>query len=484
MMIDEIIQRPNHYKTVYAYSNHIPIRRQRIERWINKDRSTSITNDKIIRSSTNLKMSLRPKISDNTLYQADRRLNTELFQLGEQREKFIEQCNFDQKVFAHKQALLHKNNHAILETLNHVKKCCKHTDFNDYNKILIDSTIDLKDDHTNKINHSRPIFATEPIIKRNLFSNIQKQTNIVPKEISVRHNKKLTERKTSITAKPLEISDDKEKPNHHVQSRTNIKVGSQSAHVSSKSRSIIDYQQSNRNITTVHGVRSYQNDTLDSDTSVPIINHTKEENKTLSKPKRPSLRTLIGKSALEEFRQYPERFLSKTNRYLPLLRHQNMKNESNECNTKYENKQSSSSTSRYSSESDLIDDNVLLSVIDEIETRKSDIDSYISTSIIQDHRQSNEINKLNKIDLMKTISDNESERKLALLRLRNREYNHLQTLIHTNHIDHIIKPLSSMKTIEDQPRQSINLNYILNSMDSLSYSKIIHKYKRKKKVNR
>ncbi|CAF4146705.1 unnamed protein product, partial [Rotaria sp. Silwood2] len=285
-----------------------------------------------------------------------------------------------------------------------------------------------------------------------------------------------------ITIKPIEIPDDKENSNDHAQIRTNIKSGSQSAHASSKSRSIIDYEQPNRNIITVHGVRPHHNYTTDSTASIPIINHKKDEKKPLSKMTRPSSRTLVVKSTLQEFRQYPERFLSKTNRYLPLLRHQAVKTtESNKCHTKQEKEhtQFSSSNSHHSSETNVTFDDESLSLIEEVKERKSDIDSHISDLINHDHRQSKEVDKLNKIDLMKTVSDDKSERKLALLRLRDREYNHLQTLIHSNRIDHILKPLSSIKTIENQSRKTINLNYILNSMDSFYCSKTLDKHKRK-----
>ncbi|CAF2434040.1 unnamed protein product [Rotaria sp. Silwood2] len=287
---------------------------------------------------------------------------------------------------------------------------------------------------------------------------------------------------TPITIKPIEIPDDKENSNDHAQIRTNIKSGSQSAHASSKSRSIIDYEQPNRNIITVHGVRPHHNYTTDSTASIPIINHKKDEKKPLSKMTRPSSRTLVVKSTLQEFRQYPERFLSKTNRYLPLLRHQAVKTtESNKCHTKQEKEhtQFSSSNSHHSSETNVTFDDESLSLIEEVKERKSDIDSHISDLINHDHRQSKEVDKLNKIDLMKTVSDDKSERKLALLRLRDREYNHLQTLIHSNRIDHILKPLSSIKTIENQSRKTINLNYILNSMDSFYCSKTLDKHKRK-----
>jgi hypothetical protein len=91
----------------------LPVRRQRIERWASKGRNVSI-DDKPIRISTCIGTSLTQKQSESSFFQADRRLNTHLIQLGEEREKLIERNNFDQKLFAHKQALHHKDNQTVL----------------------------------------------------------------------------------------------------------------------------------------------------------------------------------------------------------------------------------------------------------------------------------------------------------------------------------------------------------------------------------
>lgn len=72
-------------------------------------------------------------------------------------------------------------------------------------------------------------------------------------------------------------------------------------------------------------------------------------------------------------------------------------------------------------------------------------------------------------------TDEVSERKMALSRLRDREYAHLHTLIRSNSVEHILKPFSSIKTVDNKHRPSICLNDILHSIDSLRCSRKVHK---------
>jgi hypothetical protein len=90
-------------------SGQLSVRRQRIERWVHKDRSLLI-NDKATQSLT----SIIEKPTESAFFRSDRLLHTHLFQLAEQREKLIEQHNYHQKLFANKQALRHKDNEAVL----------------------------------------------------------------------------------------------------------------------------------------------------------------------------------------------------------------------------------------------------------------------------------------------------------------------------------------------------------------------------------
>lgn len=74
-----------------------PVRKQRIERWVHKDRREHLS-----------------EASDGMACPMKRRLNAHVYQLGEQRQRLIEQSNFDQKLFANKQAVRHKDNQPIL----------------------------------------------------------------------------------------------------------------------------------------------------------------------------------------------------------------------------------------------------------------------------------------------------------------------------------------------------------------------------------
>lgn len=63
-----------------------------------------------MRSTVSTGTSLVQKRAEGSLIQGDRRLKVNLYRLGEQREKSLEQHNFDQKLFANKQALRYKEN--------------------------------------------------------------------------------------------------------------------------------------------------------------------------------------------------------------------------------------------------------------------------------------------------------------------------------------------------------------------------------------
>jgi hypothetical protein len=90
--------------------------------------------------------------------------------------------------------------------------------------------------------------------------------------------------------------------------RMNTKRSSQSAHVSSRSRSMNEQR-----TRSTHGIRI-----TNSAPARTTIYYRKEP----IKPKRPSPRIFASKKSLEQFRRYPERYLSQSNRYLPLLRRQ------------------------------------------------------------------------------------------------------------------------------------------------------------------
>jgi hypothetical protein len=75
---------------------------------------------------------------------------------------------------------------------------------------------------------------------------------------------------------------------------------------------------------------------MNSTTFITECDRSEERIKSPSpKPKRPLSRIISSKKSLHEFRRYPERFLSQSNRYLPLLHHQAMKIKSQEFSRKH-----------------------------------------------------------------------------------------------------------------------------------------------------
>ncbi|CAF3332523.1 unnamed protein product [Rotaria socialis] len=447
MAIDETpIQKNVHSKTDFLRTITLPLRRQRIERWVNKGRYTSTRKDEELRSSTTLRTSSRPNRSEIALLQADRRLNIQLFQLGKQRQKFIDRRNYDQKLFATKQVLRHKDNQAIHDTLNYVRKCCKNSDL--YENDNDHSAVVSKGNDTTKTVRSRSMEHTV--------------ANPSP----------------SVT-KPTEMPHDEKKDNLHI----STKLVSQSAHVSNKSRPPVYNERPNRNIKSGNEMRLYEDCTTNSSTPVSIVEHRKEQSKPSLKLKSQNSKLFITKSSVQKFHQYPERFLSKSNRYLPLLRHQVLIIESHEYHLKQINERTKSSppVSRFSSESYLTDDEQTPSSEQTEDTRKSKLNPHTTNWISHDQKtKKEEIHTLGRLDLSDPITNENQERKLALSNLRDHEYARLQALIHSNRIEHILTPFSSVKTFETGLPQSVSRRGNLNSIDSVLYSKIHNdKYERK-----
>lgn len=103
--------------TVPARMGYLLARKNRIERWAYKGRSSS-TSDTATTASANLGTVSAQKRSESSYSQAGRVLNLRLLQLSEQRQKIIDRNNFDQKLFANKQALKYKDNQYLLKYTN------------------------------------------------------------------------------------------------------------------------------------------------------------------------------------------------------------------------------------------------------------------------------------------------------------------------------------------------------------------------------
>ena len=91
---------------------HLLARKQRIERWAYQTRSSSICDQES--NTLTVQTSSTQKRSESLYSQTARKLNINLLQMSEQRQRVIEQHNFGQKLFANKQALKYKENPSIV----------------------------------------------------------------------------------------------------------------------------------------------------------------------------------------------------------------------------------------------------------------------------------------------------------------------------------------------------------------------------------
>ncbi len=102
-----------------------------------------------------------------------------------------------------------------------------------------------------------------------------------------------------------------------------------------------------RNVASANGVRSSNSSRETRSTnSAPIMrtmaDPSNEQITESSKSKRRVSRISSAKSIVEEFRLHPERFLSASNRYLPLLRRQALEAESRESSSKQQKEKNDS----------------------------------------------------------------------------------------------------------------------------------------------
>lgn len=89
---------------------HLIARKTRIERWAYQSSRSASSKDRDSTTSLSLQNPVTQKRSESLFSQNDRKLRMHLLQLSDQRQKVIDHHNFDQKTFANKQALKHKDN--------------------------------------------------------------------------------------------------------------------------------------------------------------------------------------------------------------------------------------------------------------------------------------------------------------------------------------------------------------------------------------
>ena len=206
--------------------------------------------------------------------------------------------------------------------------------------------------------------------------------------------------------------------------------------------------------------------------------------RTASTKKAPASRSKLARQSLDEFRLHPERFLSASNRYLPLLRRQVLEMETRDRLIRRQREKSDSSTttkkqqhtlippslSRLSDTSDLVYDDAksflsedadsgfvafgsrLLSATLSLSSRKNLSRPGTSMSTEQ-ASQPTKKRTSSKLDLTETIDDTPSAYATSMARLRDREYARLQALIRANPIDDLLTPFAAVKTDEFEREQ-------------------------------
>ncbi|CAF1158148.1 unnamed protein product [Adineta steineri] len=515
--------------------NHASARKQRIESWASK-RQNSINRGIATAASTLLGTAAAQKRSESSFTQANRMLNVHLLQLSEERQKIIEQRTFDQKLFANKQAIKHKDNQVVLDTLSYVRKCCRYVDTNDYKIEYPDPLAHptRKSKTKRGLSRSSSVSAKSSSSKRSLSASTNNQINTSLTEISPE-----LDDLSSANPKPVEneitdnmatptmpnetlVDDDAQK--RHVQFQIhsdNTILINETTPLMNKSNSYNENKHMKRNITSAPTVRtsnsSYDmrstNSAPSCKTELSIIGYSKEKINQSLKSKRFIPQINSTKPSVQEFRLHPEKFLSASNCYLPLLRRHAIENETKEYLTKQQKEKNnnnltkkqqihfSPSLSRLSAESDVVFDDARSFLSDDNEIGKYTSHSQLSHSNEQERKNSKK-RLPTKIDMMDTTSDDSLSHTIAMARLRDREYARLNELVHSNLIEKILEPLSTIKNDENEQinlkqektsnnnKQQLNtssrarqLADILRSIDSLSCSDMTEKHHTRKDVD-
>ncbi|CAF1061134.1 unnamed protein product [Didymodactylos carnosus] len=477
-------------------SAQLNARKVRIERWARKGRSISINSSASAAAIGGL---ANQKRSESTFIQTGKLLDVQLIQLAEQRQKTIETMNFEQKLFANKQALHLKDNQAILRTLSYVRKCCKYAnDDDDFN----DPSIFLNENSNRVKNRSRS-------------PSVERRTPTPPTKKS--RSKSQTQTSASLAASYLQKQGDHSSTNTLVHVETqgptlsqhtqgaieNEKQNTQKRHVQFRLNSSIQRRRSSQNnylmprtITSANGIKPPQeNDQRESNSAPVFITHNGEgtnspellhsnilikinDNQTGTHSRR-----LSSKYSIKDFRLHPERFLSANNRYLPLLKRNAMENETRELLSKQQqkvpqnenylrvrNQQTSRLSDNSYSGSDLTYDEDIKSFLSDDVTEvvfankmarpegwqdsenktKRKISRRSSSAIVKPVAEKKKP-KISKHNLNEDLIDEDYERLKAIKILRDREMSHLQELTKSKQIEDFLEPLSVTKHDDEEP---------------------------------
>ena len=173
-----------------------------------------------------------------------------------------------------------------------------------------------------------------------------------------------------------------------------------------------------------------------------------------------STRMVTASSSLRDFRLHPERYLSPTNRYLPLLRRQA---------TEVKKPSPKVSPTKSPIYVDFIAEGAKSFLSD-------DLDGSAATGPTK-------LRAPTKINLLEPPIDDDHGRRAALNSLGNREFENLHRLIQSNAIEKILEPMVEKETRTSSASHPDDLDQILRSIDSLGSAADRHRRRRPRPTN-
>lgn len=231
-----------------------------------------------------------------------------------------------------------KRFYSIDSTLNYVRKCSQHFDMSTVDEESIDPAKWFEESNSGKLTRRRLSHTSTAKSKRPTSVQASQPAINPVADVFLQHNRKHIETIRSASAKkpaapPPPAKPDDDDARRHVQFQVTLERNSQSAYasrkanasspLSSSSSASSDNKQPRRKVTSAHGLRT---DPISPTDSAPVLKAVDQievhASPIIHQRQRSPARMIATKSSLREFRQHPERFLSKSNRYLPLLQRQ------------------------------------------------------------------------------------------------------------------------------------------------------------------
>ncbi|CAF0864162.1 unnamed protein product [Adineta ricciae] len=451
-------------------------RKQRIECWASR-RTTPTQHSTASAATALLGTASAQKRSESSYKQTNRLLNVQLLQLGMERQNTIDQRTFEQKGFINRQTLRHKHNQAMIDILNYVRQCCKYADTHESQGSHSSSSEQTK--RTKRSLSKSSSFTRSPPAKRSLSASPYVQAAAAlnqDENVMIETNEpRLTTENT--VAEPLIASeipvndDDDDAQKRRVQFQMNtdssevqptslLLDSSTNDEIKPKQRTIISAPIT-LSINSLHKGRSINSAPFTRTvSSVPTSSLSRSSQSLV--PKRPPSRFIVSKSSLRDFRLHPEKYLSPSNCYLPLLRRQSIETKTNERLPR-QSTNLSRSTTGLSLELDAPFDDAK-SFLSDDDTGKPIVHPQLSSSNERERRHMNVPlpKRANPINNSANIPESHTA---TMARLRQREYTRLNNLVRSKLIEKVIAPLSTVKN-DDCDEQSVKQDSILHDRQS------------------